>query len=395
MANKPINSWKQQEFIISAYSSWHGRIKDTLPTYFKNMKTAGVNLLIPGDEPDVSEEIKFLKLCDEIGLPFLAASKPVFCEKRIDDEEAFAAFVKEINDLPCCYGYYIWDEPKEERFEDIRYNEGLVEKYAPGKATYVCLLPSYGPFYWEQEDNSGTYCKHVDDFCEIARPAVLSNDFYPYSDENTDLVRHNIWRDMGYLRLKSLECDIPYWHVFQAICGLYDQTYGFLTPERISVQIYCAMAYAAVGVSYFTGQKIIVGWDGEPSAIYDGLAAVNKRAKAIGDQLLPATSVAVYHGGLEEALRMKYYADNLAASAVLSSLPDKLLAGVFEASDGAKLLFIANKDYKSAVSGEIGLREDFSVSVFNESNEYEKVAVADGQLSATVAPGGAVLYRLE
>ena len=395
MVNKPINSWKQQEFIISAYHTRSGTKPEVLPKSFANLKQAGINLVIPCDIPTVDQELKTFRLLDEVGLPFLAASKSVFCEKRIDSEEAFAAYAEAVKDIKTCYGYYIWDEPKEEKFADIRYNHELVERYAPGKATYVCLLPSYGPFYWEQEDNSGTYCKHVDDFCEIARPAIISNDFYPYSDDDTDLVRHNIWRDMGYLRLKSLACDIPYWHVFQAICGLYDHSYGFLTPERIAVQMNCALAHGAAGVSYFISTKILVDWDGEPSAIYDGLTAVNKRVKAMGDQLLPATSVAVYHGGLEDDLRKKYYADDLAASAVLSSLPDKLLAGVFEASDGAKLLFIANKDYKSAVSGEIGLRDHSSVSVFNESNEYEKVAVVDGQLSATVAPGGAVLYRLE
>lgn len=394
MANKPINSWKQQEFIISAYHTRSGTKPEVLPKSFENIKKAGINLLIPCDIPNVEEEIETFRLLEEAGLPFLAASKSVFCEKRIDSEEAFAAYVEAVKDFTTCFGYYIWDEPKEERFPDIRYNHELVEKYAPGKATYVCLLPSYGPFYWEQEDNSGTYCKHVDDFCELARPAILSNDYYPYSDDDTELIRHNMWRDMGYLRLKSLECGIPYWHVFQAICGLYDHSYGHLTPEKIAVQMNCALAHGAAGVSYFITTKIIVDWDGERSPIYDGLTAVNRRVKAMGDQLLPTTSIAVYHGGLEDELREKYFADAIADSTVLSALPDKLLAGLFEAPDGTKRLLVANKDYKNAVSGELGLRGSFAVSVFNENNEYEAVAVADGRLPVTVAPGGAVLYRL-
>ena len=395
MANKPINSWKQQEFIVSAYHTRSGTKPEALPKSFENIKKAGINLLIPCDIPTVEQELETFRLLEKVDLPYLAASKSVFCEKRIDSEEAFAAYVEAVKENKACYGYYIWDEPKEEKFADIRYNCELVEKYAPGKATYVCLLPSYGPFYWEQEDNSGTYCKHVDDFCEIARPAILSNDYYPYSDEDTDLVCHNIWRDTGYLRLKSLECNIPYWHVFQAICGLYDHSYGHLTPEKIAVQMNCALAHGAAGVSYFISTKILVDWDGEPSAIYNGLTRANKRVKAMGDQLLPATSVAVYHGGLEADLRKKYYADDIADSAVLSSLPHKLLAGLFEAPDGAKLLLIANKDYKNAVCGEIGLRSDFAVSVFNTNNAFEPTDAAEGVLPVSVEPGGAVLYRLE
>lgn len=394
MDKTPINSWKQQEFIISAYRTHSGNRKDKIRESMTNLRDAHINLVIPCDEPTVEDELELFGILEEVGLPFLAASKSVFCEKRIDSEDAFAAYVAAVNNLKTCYGYYIWDEPKEERFADIRYNQELVEKYAPGKATYVCLLPSYGPFYWEQEDNSGTYCHHVDEFCRIARPAIISNDYYPYSDENTDLVRHNMWRDMGYLRLKSREYSIPYWHVFQAICGLYDHSYGHLTPEKIGVQIYCAMAHGAVGVSYFISSKILTDWDGTRSPIYDGLTRVNKRAKEIGNRILPCTSTAVYHGGLEEDLVQKYYADDLSQSAVLAALPDKLLAGVFDAPDGTQLLLIANKDYKEPVCGEIALKTAMSVSVLDENDTYVPVEATDGKWNLSIEPGGIALYKL-
>ena len=84
--------WKQTEGIVGAYSSWHGRTNDT-EKFMSTLKAAGVNLVIPCDEPDYESNLRVFSVLEKVGLPFLAASKSVWCEKRIDDIKLFLLFL--------------------------------------------------------------------------------------------------------------------------------------------------------------------------------------------------------------------------------------------------------------------------------------------------------------
>ncbi len=89
MDKKPINSWKQQEFIISAYRTHSGNRKDKIRESMTLLRDAHINLVIPCDEPTVEGELELFGILEEIGLPFLAADKPVFCEKRIGSDSCY------------------------------------------------------------------------------------------------------------------------------------------------------------------------------------------------------------------------------------------------------------------------------------------------------------------
>lgn len=393
---KPVNSWKQKSFIVAGYSTWYGRGENTYQ-YMKNLKDANVNLILPCDEPSMDSEIALLQILEEVGLPFLTSNKPAFCEKRIKSEQDFSEYVDKIKNLKNLYGFYIWDEPREGDYESIKHNQELVEKYAPGKATYVCLLPSYGPFYWEQEEcsDNSSFCEYIDSFCEVSKPGILSNDYYPFHDEDTDLCIHDLWRDMGYLRLKSVEYDIPYWHVFQAVCDCTLHHYLFLTPERIEVQINCALAYGVKGVSYFFLHRIIVDDTGEKSEFYDQMSEINRKTINIGNELITAKSIAVYHGGISNDLTKKYYSDEIYCSKTIKNILDKLIIGEFKSESGDILLAIANKDYKNKVSGKIGLKSDKMVSLFDCTSSYTPLSDNASEIYIDINPGGILLFKIE
>jgi len=390
---KPINSWKQDKFVIAAYSTWYGR--SNVEEYMENLKKANIGLVISCDERELEKEFEMYDIFEKNEISFLTAFKPVLCEKRIEDEKTFAKFVERLKQYKSFYGFYVWDEPSDGCFEDILYNQQLMEEYAPGKATYVCLLPSYGPFYWDETaEDRESYVSHINKFISTSRPSIISNDYYPYKNPQTSLYVHNIYKDMGYLRKKSIECGIPYWHVFQAICDCTHHKHGFLTPNRIEAQINIALAHGAKGVNYFICSDIIVSDNGKKSNEFDAYAELNARTQIIGDELFGLKSVALYHGGEAKKLSDKYYADDIKQSAVLKSIPKKALVGVFENNKSEIIIAIVNKDYKKCLEGKIVFREEKKIYEFKDE-EYVIFAESVSSIDVNIKESGISLFKLE
>jgi hypothetical protein len=57
--------------------------------------------------------------------------------------ENVTALVKEVNDHPAVFGYYLRDEPSAAMFPGLEKVAGVIRELAPGKWPYINLFPNY------------------------------------------------------------------------------------------------------------------------------------------------------------------------------------------------------------------------------------------------------------
>jgi len=48
------------------------------------------------------------------------------------------------------------------------------------------------------------------------QPDVLSFNYYPFARHGSSLIECDWWRDMGLMRVKAIEFQIPFWYYYQA-----------------------------------------------------------------------------------------------------------------------------------------------------------------------------------
>lgn len=352
--------------------------------------------------------IAALDICEETGLPAIAQdlenvngvgnNAPAWTEEKIK------AHVAELSKYSCLEGYYIWDEPTDTMFTQTRQLRDTFKKYAPGKLAFSCVFPSYGVYNWDTTEwgwENSRYVQYVDGYLNTVEPEVLSVDYYPFGHNggNISLQTHDLWRDMGLMRRRSLDRGIPYWHYFQASGDLEGKTVGDMTPEKIAVQMYAGLAYGVKGLSYFATFSAMTEYNPatnryQKSRLYDAMAAVNTKVKNIGNQLFGTTSTALYHTGLPAATRSAYYADDLAASPLIGSLPAGTVAGVF-AGGGKTYLMIVNKDYQNPITGQITLKQSRTVKEFQAAAGTYAAGKTGSAFSVTLGQGEGKLFLLE
>lgn len=263
------------------------------------------------------------------------------------------AWVKKLQGYSSLAGYYVWDEPNSQRVEDCRKLTDFYQAADPERLAFSCILPSYGEYRWPS-----SYPAYVDAYIQTVQPAVLSLNYYPFNFQSSIQTTSDLYRDMGYMRKKSLENKIPYWHYFQAI-----KDGKSLTVPQIQVQMMLALAYGVKGLSYYTSQYSITDVNGNPTANYAALKSLNTRVKNIGNFLYNKTNAALYHTGLDASANAQYFLDELSASPWLKAAPANLVIGVF--TDATKVyLAVANKSHTSSVSGTLELQKNFSIAEY-------------------------------
>ncbi len=271
-------------------------------------------------------------------------------------------------------GYYVWDEPYLPQLELCGRLTELYRSADPDHMAFSCILPSYGEYRWPS-----TYPAYVDSYLRTVRPEVLSLDYYPFLFQTDIATTSDLYRDMGYMRKKSLEYGIPYWHYFQAI-----QNGQPLTVPQIQVQMAVGLTYGVKGLSYYTSQYSLTDVNGHPTAAYAALKAVNTRVKNIGNLLYGKTNAALYHTGLAASYNDAYFLDTLASSPWLSSAPANLSIGVF--TDGSAIyLAVANKSHTASVSGTLELKREYALA------EY----LPDGDTVRSLSRGRSISLNLE
>ena len=284
----------------------------------------------------------------------------------------------------CLAGYYVWDEPTSNSFNVCKQLTSIYKRVAPNKLAFSCVFPSYGNYRWPAD-----YPAYVDQYIRTVNPQVLSVDYYPFQSQSSIKTTSDLWRDMGYMRKKSLEAGIPYWHYFQAT-----KNGASLSVEQIQVQMMACLAYGVKGMSYFTSQNCLTNSNGAPTANYNALKAVNFKARNIGDLLFDKTNAALYQTGLSTYNNNIYYLNALGDSPWINSAPDNLIIGVFTDSSNTYLA-VVNKDHTASIQGRLELKNAFSVSQYMaDINETRSLSDSSSSIDLSIGAGDIAVFIL-
>ena len=382
---------KQNQFVLSSFFAVGGSANKELYTKMLRLtKESGINLV----------ELTFssgqalttaLDVCEQLQLHNLAQDLTQFSgfgsQAPAFTDEIARQTVQLLQQYQYNAGFYIWDEPTKEYFADVRHIKDTFTNLAPEKLAFSCIYPSYSGYTW----HNGSYPAYVDEYIQTVDPAILSMDYYPYQDGSSELFGSDLWRDMGYFRKKSIETDKPFWFYFQAVGDLQEKVPGFMTVEKTKAQMYAALCYGVKGLSYYTSYGALVTPEGEKSAQYDELTAVNTRVKAMGNFLYDKTSQAVYHTYLSQQEREEFFLDDPAQAPFTISASDALIIGVFTDNQNTHILIVNPWiNDKRAQSGTLTFPHTVKFTDFDTGKTTK------GQdVSFSITPGDAVLYTVQ
>lgn len=387
----------QTDFVISTFHCVPGGLTPEYPQLLTLAKEAGLtHVETTFTAPSASQTV--LDIAEQIGLKVIVQDYTRFGgfqnwpDRIAATTEDSAKEAVEMFDSPALAGYYIWDEPFLEQFEQVRQDIGIMDRLDPGKIQLVTMLQSYSPDYtWD----NGMYKTYLDRYMAEVRPPLLVFDYYVFDhdvDKGVSLYDSAMWKDMGYIRLKAKEADIPYWFYIQLIGDIPNNTPGTMTVPRVAVQDYISLAFGVSGISYYNAIEGIFDDKGNKNHLYDGVAALNRDILTLGRALLGAESTLVYH---TSSLQHDDYLDQLGDSETVETVPADLFIGEFNAPDGGQYLLPVNTDYEKERSGSIRLKASKTVyRIDKATGQPVLVAESTDAIDYQMAAGEGELYWL-
>ena len=402
--------WRQRDFALSTFGCDAGNMREAV----KNLCEAGFNTLELGWSPH-ERSWEAVELCEEYGvdlifqdLTIMGGMQHRFLDRSpAVDERTVRELVLRLKDKKRTVGFYVWDEPWfPDQFEEARRQSDMLEAAKPDALLFSVALPSYNPdFQWE----NGLYTEYFDRFISYMDPPVLSVDYYPIGNypmeteqfkynEESQLDRDYFWCDLGLLRKRGIEKDIPYWFYYQG-CDLYKT--GQLCFTMIRMMAYAAVAYGVKGLQHYRANEdsVIMMEDGSRGPYFEEQKALHRELSALGNTLMALKSELIYHSA--ELLPDKDFASELFDSyldsdIIAEPLPRRTTVGELSDGYGNRYLLVLNRDYRRPLKGELALKGKFRIwEVSRESGKQKIVYDSTDKLSLSLAEGDATLLRVE
>lgn len=300
--------------------------------------------------------------------------------------------VETYRDDPALLGYYLGDEPTEERFEWLGRAFRLFRESDPAHPAWNNLrgLQAFGSLeQWQA---------YVRAYAEAVQPAVLCADQYDFLTD----------RDAGQLVLTASglgaiarERGVPFWGIV-----LLTEHVGFraVTPGMLRWQVAQWIAHGARGVGYFTywtpaphgyfqWRHGMIDWHtAQPTEHYSTVRALDRRLRPIGETLAGATWLATEYAG-----SVPPGGTSFAPDSVLRDVEGRVTLGWFADSLGAPLLLLANQDSASSRSVMLAFGGTRTLEAIDSSYVWRPQAAVVGSGStrweSMLEPGEFVLLR--
>jgi hypothetical protein len=330
----------------------------------------------------------------------------LLAEQTMNDPAKIAqldAFITQVKNKPCLYGYYITDEPNASRFAALGKLVAHLRALDPAHMAYINLFPTYAT-----NDQLGTkgdvataYQEYLRQYIETVKPDLLSYDHYHFK-VNGDGAEYFL--NLGLIRQAALDAGIPFLNIVQA--STWDKSMRVPNADEMRWLNYTSLAYGAQGLSYFVyyykpfydtfkpnaGQMMLP--DGTPTPQYEAAKKLNPQFVAIASQLQPLRSLGAYHvgkkylGAQELPQNAPFHLDFTGDNHMPA---DGMLLGYFGKPDKPTHVLVVNLDYHNAVTTTVV--GPAKVSVFDVVKGAWKKA-GSPQVTLTIPPGGGVLLRV-
>jgi len=370
------------------------------PTEFTQQRfaeVAGANFTVAMIQADSAQaNIKALDLCEANGIKGMVVDARVAPKSSRDKDFAanFDAVIADYAGHPALWGYYVVDEPNARLFNRISaVNQYLLEK-DPMHIPFVNLFPTYAT---KEQLGNWTYEQHVDEYCRLVKPKLLSYDHYALMADGT--VRTDYFTNLEIIRRQSIKHSIPFNYIMLSAAHL---SYKDPTEADIRWQAFTALAYGARGIMYYTYttpagyHDAIIGADGKPTAKYAIAKKINGEIKKLGPTLMRLNTVAVYHtGSLPEGCRP------LPEGGLIQGVKGgEFVIGQFNSDDGLRYAMLVNRSLTSAAKATIKFSQKVALYEVSPASGKEVSVIAGDQNGACVwnvsfAPGEGKLVRID
>lgn len=397
---KPV-SWNSQFFIATQTGLGAINTPAQVTRVMENYAEAGVNMAMWWTAESLNSAL-FMELCEKYGIYALLMDNETISGASENwkpvTESTFQSVVEKYQDNPYVLGFVNWDEPFHEDayYTMMKQRQDWMQKYAPGKMSFINLVPSYGPYTW----GNGLFKEHVDTLLSRVDPQVLSVDYYAFSDyasgkPDIDLNTCGLWRDLGYLRQQAIATNKPLWFYFQG--------FGDLSPAHIRFQMNAGLAYGSRWLCYWTTESSIVDERGFKSRIFDDVKAINADVMTVGNYLFDKKPDKLYQTGLSpvegiaKSLEKVYFTDDAAQSELFAAMPaGHAIVSTFKDDTARTYVVIVNRHCTESLTDTLTLRSDKKVSALRIADGSEQpVSDSTSTISFQLEPGGLALYILE
>ena len=414
-------SYRQREFIVSTFNiSGVSRQEVELAgveKVIRKLKKLGLNQVELGHAHHNTAE-RALSVCEKEGMNLIWQDLSLFGgfqnKPHLDMTEAdVKAIVERTNDRLCLKGFYVWDEPWEDKdIADAAMQIEWFDKFAPGKLSFVAANPSYNPDYtWENE----LYPQYITRFCEEIQPSVLSVDFYPFGGsgkllkEEEQLDNSNLWKDLAVAREESVKRNIPFWFYYQVIRIWNGPNLKF---SMIRLQMNYALLYGAKGLQCYgiagsicspdkmDEKRRILESDFEEGCFFDDFKQQVAKVKELGKTFMALKSEHVYHSPellANDAYFNEHFREDVAESVLdLEELPFRCTVGVLSDDYDNQYLAVLNRDYENAQSFILPLKNSYRIyEVSRADGKHYCINECTECIHVTLGEGDMVLYRLQ
>lgn len=388
----------------------------------EEMRESGINLISAYDY-GYETNCEVLAACHKLGL------RVTLCDNRIDKavrcadpqerRELLSLVVKDYATYPALHGYHILDEPNSAIFPVLADIREVLKELDSIHESYINLFPNYASL--EMLGNP-SYYDHVAQFLRDVKPEILSYDHYHFikgapieqveiADEREKQIyeaafskveRAGFFDNIEDVYAACKEADT----LFMVIILLTEHgPYRNLTEAEIRWEVFQSLAYGSKRISYFTywcpgvdrdegddmwhWQNAMITKDGERTAHYDIVKAINVELQLVGDILLDRACEAVFHFGRVPDGKVTYwqgcYGDITAMDA------QNITAGFFEGG----MMLLANKDYDHTMDVTFAVAQGKTVQKLNkQSGLWETITAADGQYTLILSAGDGELIRI-
>ena len=317
---------------------------------------------------------------------------------------------------PAILGVHCGDEPGGARMDSAARGVGFFMKEAPELLHFNNMYPINASN--KQLAHEGTpqeaYQAHIKEYFEKLHPQLLSYDKY------------NLWHDgddgafflnQAIIRKAALEHGVPSMNILQG-CSW---TPGIRVPngDEYRYLVFCSLAYGSKGImNYVYGHPRHWGSaldieTGRTTPLYDAMKSINREFTAIATELMPLTSLAVWHAG-EIPFGTDAHPENASVqflpklTNVSQGLEDAtinyaqgnnyfnrrppvkgFLTGCFGKEGMVSHVLVVNLDYKHAVNAV--LEAPAPLEAFATDTRQWSPVAAGNKLS--IMPGGGILLR--
>jgi len=254
--------------------------------------------------------------------------------------ENVTALIKEVNDHPAVFGYYLRDEPPATMFAGLEAVASVVRELAPGKWPYINLFPNYAePWQLATKD----YAEYLDKFVATCKPPVMSYDHYALPVGGGFGPRY--FENLEQMRDAARKANVPFWNIVLATAHFGHRE---VTAADFRFQAYTTLAYGGRGLSYFTyfapgvGNYRMAPVDqfGNITPNWYFMQNTNQQVLKLAPTLLKLTSDQVYHVGALPA-----GAHGPTETSLLTGVAgDDFLVGDFTHADGSRWVMVVNKN---------------------------------------------------